>query len=206
MNWFYLSKEKIIDFTIFAACIFLAAYLRWGLRNYVSSDTVFFSDQYEFIKHHGGFSALKFNLEFYQPLYYYFLAFMTYIPIQKFHAIKLIPTVFDFFLAYFGYKIVEIKYGKTIVPFVAFFVLLLTPTVFMTSTLWGQFDSIYTAFLLASTYFLLKIKYLWMFIMFGLSISIKPLGFFFRAMDFIWPTIAMFVMSVILVREVILSK
>lgn len=180
MNWLYQRKEKIISLSILGACFALALLIRWNLLNFVNSDTVFFSDQYEFIKLHGGFLSLKYNLEFYQPLYYYLLTTITYFPIQKFHAVKLIPVFFDFFLAFFAYKLVRHKYGKlSSLPLAAFFIILFTPTVFMTSALWGQFDVIYTVFLLASSYFLLSRKYFLTFLMFGLSISIKPLGFFF---------------------------
>jgi Gpi18-like mannosyltransferase len=46
--------------------------------------------------------------------------------------------------------------------------------VFLTSALWGQFESIYGSLSLASLYFLLRKQPIWALVLFGLAVSFKP--------------------------------
>ena len=110
---------------------------------------------YNFILHHGGITALKYNFTLYTPAYLYLLAITTYIPIYKLFAIKIISTIFDLLLAFFVFKIVHLKYENFVFSLFGFFAVLLLPPVVLNSAVIGQCDSIYTSFLMGSLYFIL---------------------------------------------------
>lgn len=81
--------------------------------------------------------------------------------------------LFDFVAAFFVFKLVEKKYKNETVAVFSFAAVLLAPTVILNGSYWGQCDIIYSAFLLASIYFLSKRKDALSLIMYGLSISFK---------------------------------
>ena len=99
--------------------------------------------------------------------------------------IKSIPVAFDFAAAYFVYKCVALKYGESNrVPILAAVATLLAPTVVMNAAWWGQSDSIYTTFLLASLYFLLAGRQMPAFAAFGTAFAVKAQGAFLAPLFF----------------------
>ncbi len=88
-------------------------------------------------------------------------------------AIKSISMAFDFFAAFWFARIVQIKYPGKTAAFAGALAFLFLPTVFMNSAMWGQIDGIFTSFLLASMYFILKKRDIPAMIAFGLGFSIK---------------------------------
>jgi Gpi18-like mannosyltransferase len=106
------------------------------------------------------------------------LGIATHIPVAKLYAIKLISVVFDFSAAIFVYKLAQLKYkGNSLMPAFSFLAFLFAPTVFLNSSWWGQCDIIYTAFLIASLYYLLKdrrgLNAFWGMVFYGLAIAFK---------------------------------
>ena len=117
----------------------------------------------------------------YNVPYPYLLALATvYLPnLSPLLVVKGISIIFDFALAFFVYKCVRFKYKRTVtIPCLAALVTLLAPFVILNSSAWGQNDSIYTAFLIACFYALLRERQAWAFIAFGLSFSIKSQAMF----------------------------
>ena len=140
---------------------------------------IFIGPWYNFILHHGGFFALKYNFANYSSAYLFILSFTTYIHIYYVYAIKLISTIFDILLAYFVFKIINLKYKNIIFSLYAFVAVLLLPSVILNSALWGQCDSIYTSFIVGSLYFILVNKPKLVFLMFGLAFSFKLQSLYF---------------------------
>ena len=70
-------------------------------------------------------------------------------------------------------------------PYLAALVTLFAPFVILNSSVWGQNDSIYTAFLIACLYALLRERQAWAFIAFGLAFSIKSQAMFLAPL-FLW--------------------
>ena len=69
--------------------IFLAVALRLSLFGFESGDhRIFLSSWYDSIVSNGGFSAFEYDFSNYSPLYLYFLALATYLPLPKLYAIK----------------------------------------------------------------------------------------------------------------------
>jgi Gpi18-like mannosyltransferase len=157
-------------------CLYiLAICLRWTLFGIHTWDyDKYFSVWYDFIHYYGGFAALKYNFANYNVSYFYLLAIGTYIPLPKIVIIKFIPVCFDALVALFVYLIIRLKYEDSYLPTLASLVVLFTPTVFLTSALWGQFESIYGSLSLASLYFLLRKQPIWALVLFGLAVSFKP--------------------------------
>jgi len=153
----------------------LALIVRFLLLPYTNYDTDGYSRWYDFIVRNGIRSALGQDFAIYTPPYLYLLSLVTFSRgvIPQIIAIKLIPIFFDLLNALLIYKILRLKYRAGTVPILAAAVFLVAPTVVMNSALWGQVDSLYTCFLLACLFLLLKDRPLPAMIAFGLGLSIK---------------------------------
>ena len=88
-------------------------------------------------------------------------------------AIKLISIVFDISAAIAVYKLIALKQPDGLLKWAGFFVVLLAPTVFVESAMWGQSDIIYTSFLLWSLYFILREKPLFAVLAFSIAFAFK---------------------------------
>jgi Gpi18-like mannosyltransferase len=88
-------------------------------------------------------------------------------------AIKLPSIVFDFLSAYLIFRIVRLKYPHSPAPIFAYLIVLFAPTIVLNSALWGQSDSIYTAFLLMCVYFLLTDNGSYAGLAYGVALAFK---------------------------------
>jgi len=88
-------------------------------------------------------------------------------------AVKLVSVIFDMIEALFVYKIVRLKFNQGPIAFLAAIAILFAPTIVLNSSVWGQTDSIFTAFLLASLYFIMKKQNWWACLAYGLAFSMK---------------------------------
>lgn len=173
-----LSLQKYEDTLLLVFGLILALVLRLLLRGYISGDAVTGSlGWYEIIERHNGAEVLAHNFSGYTPLYLYMLVLSYYlnqvIHVHPIFAIKLSSIAFDFFAAFWVYKIVQLKYPGRTVASIAALAFLFVPTVFMNGAMWGQIDGMFTAFMLASFYYLLKQRDVPAMIYFGLGFSIK---------------------------------
>ena len=164
----------------------LAIYLRYTLFSLHTSDyDADFSGWYDFIQSHGGFAALKYNFSNYNVSYFYLLTLGTYLPVPKMSMIKVIPVCFDTVMALFIYLIVRLKYQRSYLPIIASLVILFTPTVFIMSGYWGQFESIYASLAIGGLYFFFRKEPLWACVFFGLAVSFKPQPIFLFPLLFV---------------------
>ena len=156
--------------------ILLALCLRLSLFHFQSLDFINFLDPwYNFILENGRFAALKHNFANYNPPYLYLMVLATYVfpGFPNIVAIKLISIAFDFFGAFWVYKIVKLKYPKGKKPIFAFIALLFAPTIFINSSYWGQCDMIYTSWLLACIYFFCIEQDFFALVAFSLALTFK---------------------------------
>lgn len=150
------KKGPLEDFLFATLCVALAVLLRLALFSYKTFDYHnFVGPWYDHLKQNG-FQGLGTGFSDYTPPYLYLLWLATYLPVPKLYAIKSIGLPFDFALALVVLLLVRLKYDRWPVLLAAFAAVLFAPTVFFNSALWGQCDGIYTTFLLASLYCLLK--------------------------------------------------
>ncbi len=165
-----------LEILIVIAGFILAFLLRYSLRDFQNDDyRAYTGPWYDFIRQHGGLSALKFPFSNYTPPYLYLMVIASSLlgATPKLYAIKLISVIFDLIASVFIFKIVRFRYPTGRVPLIATLSFLFLPTVFLNSAFWGQADGIYTTGLLACVYFLLCERPIPALIAFGLAISIK---------------------------------
>ena len=93
---------------VIAVSVLLAFLVRFAFVDDVSGDyRAFLSPWYDQLAQQGGFAAVGADFSNYNPPYLYLLAAMTYLPLPKIVAIKLISMVFDVVLATFAALIVR---------------------------------------------------------------------------------------------------
>jgi len=170
-----LNSKKLQNIFIIVSFILLAIALRTMFIFIQTPDlTKFVFTWYDTLYKVGRIDALRINFYNYTPSYIYLIDIMTLFPwIGKLAAIKIISMVFDFFAAAAVYQLVGIKTTRLFYKWIGFFALLFLPTVIIESSVWGQVDIIYTAFLLWSLFFILKSKP-------GLAVLSFSIGFCFK--------------------------
>jgi len=153
-----LTKNPVTDFLFVTLCVVLAILLRLALFPYETYDSHnFLGPWYDHLRRNG-FEGFKTAFSDYTPPYLYLLWFATNLPLPKLYAIKSISLLGDFALALVVLLMVRLKYDRRPVWLAAFAAVLFAPTIFFNSALWGQCDALYTTFLLAALYCLLRHK------------------------------------------------
>jgi hypothetical protein len=130
-----------------------AVAVRWAFVDFQSGDFVaFLSRWWSYIEQHGHLAALSDgSFSNYNTPYLVLLALATYLPVRAITAIKAISIAFDLLLAITASRLVAaVRPRSPWLPFVAFAIVALLPTVVMNSGVWAQCDSIYATFCLAS--------------------------------------------------------
>jgi Gpi18-like mannosyltransferase len=157
LDWWFTYSENLAKSRrgyFYTGIVALAALLlRLSFFDFESSDyTAALSKWYDRIKEGGGFSALaQGNFSDYNATYLYIMAFLTYLPLHKLYAIKVVSVIFDYSAAFVAYQIVRNHFGKSsFYPLAAFTAVLFSPTVLFNASFWAQCDVIYSSFLLAS--------------------------------------------------------
>jgi len=111
-----------------------------------------------FIKTHGYTASLKYDFYNYTPSYIYILIVLAKIGLNPLYSIKIVSVIFEYLVAFYVGKIVNLKYKNKLVFWISFAVIPLLPAVLLNGAFWGQCDSIYSAFVLGSIYYILKKK------------------------------------------------
>ena len=159
--FFLLRRQGLISGFVPIVSSALLLILTFGTRLYVLDTTTldyewFLSPWVQHFRDHGGFLGLAIPMGNYNVTYLYFLALFSYIPLPDLHLIKLLSFFFDVILAYYVMRIVGLSTKSAARKRIAFFLVLLLPTVFLNSAYWGQCESIYSAFTVMSFYYVLK--------------------------------------------------
>jgi Gpi18-like mannosyltransferase len=151
-----LKKSALEDLFFVTLCVALALALRLALFPYETYDYHNFLGRWYDHLRQNGFQGLSTGFSDYTPPYLYFLWLATHLPVPKLYAIKSIGLLGDFALAFAVLLVVRLKYVRRPVWLAAFAAVLFAPSLFFNSALWGQCDAIYTTFLLAALYCLLR--------------------------------------------------
>jgi Gpi18-like mannosyltransferase len=200
---FFLKYKKIEDYVFssrffgvlfFIVGLAISGWIRYSAIKYESGDYgSYLSPWYDYITNHGYWSALKDNFSNYNPPYLYLLIIASLFGGDKLISIKLISIIFDYILAILVYFVVKFlvdskntsngsvspKKLSKFIPTIAFFGILFSPNIILNSSVWSQSDVIYTAFLVASFWFLLKEKFIWTIAFFTVAVSFKLQAIFF---------------------------
>jgi len=128
------------------------------------------------------FEGLGTKVGNYNPPYMYILNIIARSNFSDLYLIKVVSVIFDFLLAFFAMKIVSLKTSSINFHVMTFLLILAIPTVVLNSSMWGQCDSIYSAFALGSLYFGLKEKSKLTYVFIALAISFKAQAVFLLPM------------------------
>ncbi len=168
----------------------IALTVRATMFDYHSADYVMFlKPWYDHISTNGGYHALRADFSDYNVPYLYLMTLLTYLPVPALAGIKIISVLFDLLLAFFTYRIVQLRFPDSWQSFAAATAVLFLPTVVANSARWGQADSIFTAFLVGGVYSVLRARPWLAGAFFGLA-----LGFKLQAV-FIFPLLGILALS-----------
>lgn len=181
-----ISETRFTEYALISLIFGLSLGVRLSLLSIRSPDyNHFINPWYNFIVSHGHFAALRYPFSNYNVPYLYLLILATYLPIKEIVAVKAISIVFDYLLAFFVYRIVQLRYKRFAVSIFAAIVVVLLPTIWMNSALWAQCDAIYATLSVGGVYFLLKKRLWWACLFFGLAISFKLQAIFLFPLLFV---------------------
>jgi len=178
------EKIKGLDWEIIVYIILatiLAILVRLNLLSYKSVDYETYTKIWYSAIQTLGVSALRGDYSNYNPPYLYLLYLVArFMPgLADVVAIKIPSLIADFVCAGIIYKIVRLKSENGYTALFAYCATLISLPVILNSSFWGQADSIYTAGLLGSLYFLMTKKNWWSFIFFGIAFAFKLQSIFF---------------------------
>lgn len=117
--------------------------------------------------------AIAANIGDYNTPYLYFLAIISRFNFNDLILIKWLSCCFDVVLAVFAMRTVALFTKNGTARVLSFIVTLAAPTVLLNSAHWGQCDSIFAAFCVASLYYCLRDKGRAAVIMFAVAFTIK---------------------------------
>lgn len=159
---------------LFSATI-IALFIRLCLLGFKSADYETYTKIWYNTIQTGGIMALGGDFSNYNPPYLYLLYLVArFFPgLPDVVAIKIPSLIADFFCAGFIYKIIRLTSNNRYLPLLSYCATLLSLPVILNSSYWGQADSIYTAALIASLYFLMARKKFLSFISFGIAFAFK---------------------------------
>jgi Gpi18-like mannosyltransferase len=168
------GRSRLRRATMIAIIVLAALAVRAVFFHYQSGDyDGYFARWYDYIVQNGHFAALKTQFANYNVPYLYLLTLVTYVPVPALYAIKSLSVLFDFLLAFFAYKIVDLRYPGRWQPILAGAIVLLLPTVVLNSSWWAQADAMYSAFGVGGLYFLLRKRPWLACLFFGLAFAFK---------------------------------
>jgi Gpi18-like mannosyltransferase len=172
------------DAVFYPLCALLAAsaiLLRWLVLPFQSHDMQDFLLQwYDYIVTHGRFAALSDNFYNYTPPYIYMMTAVSYLDgvISRVTLIKSISILFDLISAFLVYRIVFTVRPDRRLAVLAALMFLNLPTLLLNGAVWGQCDIIYTTFLLAFAYYMIRNCPFQAILMYAVALSLKVQAIF----------------------------
>ena len=167
------------DSVFYPLCVVLAAsalLLRWLALPFQSHDMQdFLLLWYDYIVTHGRFAALSDNFYNYTPPYIYMMTAVSYLDgvIARVTLIKSISILFDGMSAVLIFRIVSLIGKDRRYAVLAALLYLNLPTLLLNSAVWGQCDVIYTTFLLAFAYYIIRRCPFQAILMYAVALSLK---------------------------------
>ena len=174
-----LKKENVPINQILVLLLPLAAAMlvRCLLLDHESDDYLtFLSQWYDVIREGGGLGAISQPVGNYNVPYLYFIALISYLDIPDLYLYKLFSIFLDVILAWGGLRLVRVltkEKGNTILPQIAFGVLLFVPTVVLNGSYWAQCDAIYGALVVHAVACVLEGKNKWSLVWLAVAFSFK---------------------------------
>ena len=181
-----ISSKFLNSKISYALIILMGIFIKIILLPVEKADYVtFLSPWMDFIKSHGFEHSLKYNFYDYTPSYIYFLVLIAKIGCNPLYSVKFISFFFEYLAGFFVGKIAYLKYKSNLVILASIAIVPVLPSVMLNASYLSQCDSIYTAFVLGSIYYLLKNKYLISILFLGLAFAFKMQTAFILPLFFI---------------------
>ena len=171
-----MRSRTAAGISILAAFVFLALAVRYPLRHFASPDFLLYTSRWYGAIRTEGWSAFGRGFSDYTPPYLYGLYVVSKLfpNLSAVVATKAPQSVADFVCAGLTALLTRERWPRSIVaPLGAFAAVLLFPTVVVNSALWGQSDSLYTAFLLLFAYLATRERSAAACIAFGCALAFK---------------------------------
>ncbi|MBR5648360.1 glycosyltransferase 87 family protein [Pseudobutyrivibrio sp.] len=182
--------HKNITYIFLGFIILLSILIRYSFRDSMNTDLNDYLAWYDGIKANGGiFGGLsgdiynsRGELCNYPFPFLFIVSIMTSLPINPLHAFKITSCLVDYLnaitisiLVMHFYKEKENGFDKKTIQLMvlAFCIVVMHPIVFLNSAMWGQCDGLYVLWVLLSLVLLIKEKYFWTFVFFGVGLSFK---------------------------------
>jgi Gpi18-like mannosyltransferase len=167
---------------LLVVCLLGAAFAaRYVDRSVMTRDMEIFFEWHAKLEQAGGWRGLGKAIGNYNAPYMYLLWFASVLPLPLLIGIKLVYAVFDLLLAFFVFRLVEMRQGRR-AGIAAAFVVILLPTVVINASIWGQIDSIWASFAVGGVWMLARGRGWWGVILCTLSLAFKPHGIFIFAL------------------------
>lgn len=161
-------------FTLFAVMVAGALIIRLSLFDFVSGDYGSFLEPWvEEMRQYDGIAALGQNIGNYNVPYMVILWLISKSHLLPLYLIKMVSILFDLLLAWFGMKLVSLKWNRPAILLTAYVGTLLLPTVILNSAWWAQCDSIFLALALGGLYYGMTGKGIKCCTLFALSLCFK---------------------------------
>jgi len=175
-----LARDGVF-YPLLAVLLVSAMLLRWLALPFQSHDMQDFLLQwYDYIVTHGRFAALSDNFYNYTPPYIYMMTAASYLDgvIDRVTLIKLITILFDGIAAFLVYAMVLTVRPDRRLAILSAALFLNLPTLLLNGAIWGQCDIIYTTFLLAFAYYLMRNCPFQAILMYAVALSLKVQAIF----------------------------
>ncbi len=163
----------------YAACALLTAsaiLLRWFSLPVLTHDmTDDLLSWFDYVVRHGHAGAVSDKFYNYTPPYIYLMVAVSYLDgiVSRVTLIKSIPIVFDVISAYVVFRLAAVAHPSRRRAVLAALIYLNLPTLILDGAAWGQFDVVYTTFMLAFTYFMVVERPYWAMATYAVAFSIK---------------------------------
>lgn len=177
-----LKSAARADWLIVAALAALAVLARLVGLHQKTGDMVIFEAWYHQLSAAGGWRGLSKEIGNYNAPFLYLLTLTLYLPGALMVKIKAVWMIFDVLLAFFTYKIVELRWPGRRMPVAAALIMLFVPTIVINASFYGQMDSMWASFALGGVYFLLRGRYWWGVSLCTVALAFKPQGVFIFAL------------------------
>lgn len=154
----------------------LSMLIRYYGRNYISLDAeIFLLPWRDEIINNGGLLALGNQVGNYNMLYQAIIAVLSYLPIKGIYTYKMVSMVFDYLLGIAVASIVNEVAEKNQKNCAAtgFFLTVFSPIVIMNSSIWAQCDAIYTFFGICAVWMLIRDRFCYAFVLWGIAFAFK---------------------------------
>jgi Gpi18-like mannosyltransferase len=164
------------------ACLLAVAFAaRYAGRSETTRDMQIFFTWHDQLERAGGWRGLGEAIGNYNAPFMYLLWFASVLPVPLLIGIKLVHAVFDLLLAFFVFRLVEMRRGRR-AGIAAALVVILLPTVVINASVWGQMDSIWASFAVGGVWMLARGRGWWGVALCTVSLAFKPHGIFIFAL------------------------